>query len=259
MAGKSRHRRPPGGRASQNAVVSARVLNIFQLPAMSTAQSSGIARTPGSSLPSSNSSEAPPPVETQSIRSASPAPGRPEPSRLRRPPCAPAGGHRLGDGLRPCANRGHSKTPIGPFQKTVFAAETRSTYARRVSGPMSSPSQPSGTSSAGNDLCFGVRLEGLRCDHVAAEARARLPDRPAPPSCRRSGGCRPSPRAPAGRRSCPRPWPRRGQPHTAASGPSSSFQAPPAPVRAGARRRPARSPRRPRSRRAHGAPRRRRR
>ena len=47
----------------------------------------------------------------------------------------------------PSAKRGHSKTPIGPFQNTVRARPMRSPKSRRASGPMSSPSQPSGSSS----------------------------------------------------------------------------------------------------------------
>ena len=47
----------------------------------------------------------------------------------------------------PSAKRGHSKTPIGPFQKTVRASAMRAANRSRVAGPMSSASQPSGTSS----------------------------------------------------------------------------------------------------------------
>ena len=60
-------------RRAQNSRVSSGPLYIFQLPAISIGQASGIAATPGSSLPSSSSSDAPPPVETQSTRSARPA------------------------------------------------------------------------------------------------------------------------------------------------------------------------------------------
>ena len=67
-AGRRRRRRRPGGSsAPQNARVSAGPLNIFQLPAISISADSGIAATPGSSLPSSSSSEAPPPVEIHEI------------------------------------------------------------------------------------------------------------------------------------------------------------------------------------------------
>jgi hypothetical protein len=47
----------------------------------------------------------------------------------------------------PSAKHGHSKTPIGPFQKIVRARESSSANRRRVSGPMSSPSHACGSSS----------------------------------------------------------------------------------------------------------------
>ncbi len=47
----------------------------------------------------------------------------------------------------PSANAGHSNTPIGPFQKTVFAPAIRRAKSVRDSGPMSRPSQPSGSAS----------------------------------------------------------------------------------------------------------------
>ena len=45
----------------------------------------------------------------------------------------------------PSANAGHSKTPIGPFQKIVLAFAISAAKAARVSGPMSRPRQPSGS------------------------------------------------------------------------------------------------------------------
>ena len=59
--------------ARQNAAASAGPLYIFQLPAISIGQSTGIAATPGRALPSSSSSAAPPPVEIHEIFSATPA------------------------------------------------------------------------------------------------------------------------------------------------------------------------------------------
>ena len=56
----------------QNSAVSLAVLFIFQFPAISMAQSSGITATPGNSFPSRSSSAAPPPVEAQSTLSISP-------------------------------------------------------------------------------------------------------------------------------------------------------------------------------------------
>jgi dienelactone hydrolase len=110
----------------------------------------GIAATPGSSLPSRSSSDAPPPVETQEMRSASPASWT---ARTESPPpttvnaSASASATASAIAFVPSAKRAHSKTPIGPFQKTVRAPRMRSPKAWRVSGPMSRPSQPSGTSS----------------------------------------------------------------------------------------------------------------
>src|SRR5204862_7931388 len=110
--------------------------------------SGGIAATPGSSFPSSSSSEAPPPVETQETRSSRPSSvsARTESA----PPTteyAPAAATACATAFVPSAKRGHSKTPICPFQKIVLAPPIRSAKARRVCGPMSSPSQPSGSSS----------------------------------------------------------------------------------------------------------------
>ena len=44
----------------------------------------------------------------------------------------------------PPANLGSSKTPMGPFQMTVPAFSISAANSFRVSGPMSTPSQPSG-------------------------------------------------------------------------------------------------------------------
>src|SRR5207247_8847953 len=134
---------------SKNSSVSAGPLNIFQFPAISI-QASGIAATPGSSLPSSSSSDAPPPVETHEILSASPASWTartesPPPTTVY--PSTPATASATA--FVPSAKCGHSKTPIGPFQNTVSASPIAAPNRRRVSGPMSSPSQPSGTSSYG--------------------------------------------------------------------------------------------------------------
>src|SRR5205823_8117896 len=80
------------------------------------------AATPGSSLPSSNSSDAPPPVEMQVIFSARPAcltavTESPPPIIVVAPDCAIASAIAI----VPSPNSGISKTPIGPFHKTVSA------------------------------------------------------------------------------------------------------------------------------------------
>src|SRR6266513_5591677 len=80
------------------------------------------AATPGSSLPSSNSSEAPPPVEINVILSARPAcltavTESPPPLIVEAPDCAIASAIAI----VPSPNSGISKTPIGPFHKIVSA------------------------------------------------------------------------------------------------------------------------------------------
>src|SRR5204862_2178503 len=78
------------------------------------------AATPGNSLPSSNSREAPPPVEMNVILSASPAcftavTESPPPIIVVAPDCAIASAIAM----VPSPNSGISKTPIGPFHKIV--------------------------------------------------------------------------------------------------------------------------------------------
>src|SRR5205823_8680454 len=80
------------------------------------------AATPGSSLPSSNSSEAPPPVEINVILSARPAcltavTESPPPIIVVAPDCAIASAIAI----VPSPNSGISKTPMGPFHKIVSA------------------------------------------------------------------------------------------------------------------------------------------
>ena len=109
-----------------------------------------IAATPGRSLPSRSSSEAPPPVETHETRSAIPASWTartesPPPTTVKPSHSATA----FATANVPSAKRGHSKTPIGPFQKTVPASAIAAANSSREAGPMSRPSQPSGRSSYG--------------------------------------------------------------------------------------------------------------
>src|SRR5438105_7218584 len=80
------------------------------------------AATPGSSLPSSNSSDAPPPVDINVILSASPAcltavTESPPPTIVVAPNCAIASAIAI----VPSPNSGISNTPIGPFQRIVSA------------------------------------------------------------------------------------------------------------------------------------------
>src|SRR5581483_4624309 len=109
----------------------------------------GIAATPGSSFPSSSSRLAPPPVETHEILSARPSSfsARTESAPPTTEKAAAFPATASATAFVPSAKRGHSKTPIGPFQKMVRASASRPAKRSRVSGPMSSPSQPPGSSS----------------------------------------------------------------------------------------------------------------
>src|ERR1700752_1077525 len=112
------------------------------------------AATPGSSFPSRNSSDAPPPVETCVSLSSMPATAAteaPPPTTVTAPFC-PASTSAFATARVPASNGGVSNTPIGPFQKIVFA---RSSLARKsccVVSSMSNTAQPFGTPSAGTDL-----------------------------------------------------------------------------------------------------------
>src|SRR5262249_32179279 len=129
--------------------VSATPLNIFQLPAINI-YAAGIAATPGSSFPSSSSSEAPPPVEIHEIRSATPASytartESPPPTTVK--PSHPATARATAN--VPSPKPGHSNTPTGPFQTAALPPATAAATSSRVSGPTSRPSQPGGGSSYG--------------------------------------------------------------------------------------------------------------
>ena len=193
-------------------------------------------------------------------RSARPSSSARAPSRRRRRPCSASASATASATARvPSANRGHSKTPIGPFQKTVFASAIRVAKRSRVSGPMSSPSQPSGTSSYGDDLRLGVRLERGRRDDVRPAARPGTSSGFSSRSC--SAILPPTSTASAraaevlqhaelvldlgaaGDRARTAARPRR-----------AACRAPRARARAAGRRRRAAAARRPRSRRARGAP-----
>ena len=155
----------------------------------------GIAATPGSSLPSRSSSDSPPPVETHDTRSARPSSVS---ARTESPPPttvnAFASATACATAFVPSAKRGHSKTPIGPFQNTVRAERIRSPKVSRVTGPMSRPSQPSGTSSYGvTRLSASASKAAAATTSLGSSAsygsgfRRVAP----PPSCRRPGRCRP--------------------------------------------------------------------
>src|SRR5438067_5105068 len=129
-----------------------------------------MAATPGRSLPSSSSRLAPPPVETHEMRSARPSSlsARTESAPPTTVNAAALPATASATAFVPAAKRDHSNTPIGPFQKIVFAAASRSANAARVSGPMSSPSQPLGRSSTAYAR-LRVRLERSGADDVGRQ------------------------------------------------------------------------------------------
>ena len=106
------------------------------------------ATTPGSYLPSTSSSEAPPPVLTCESFSADPltffnnATVSPPPATDVAPLAVAAIISSSIERL-PAAKAGISNTPCGPFQKTVFDLLITSALALMEFGPISSPSHPS--------------------------------------------------------------------------------------------------------------------
>src|SRR5829696_958975 len=110
----------------------------------------GRTATPGSSLPSTYSSEAPPPVEMWLISPSSPslltaATESPPPTTL----VASLSATAFATPSVPFAKASISKTPMGPFQKMVRASEMCPSKRATVSWPMSRPSLPDGMSSTG--------------------------------------------------------------------------------------------------------------
>src|SRR5690554_849500 len=94
------------------------------------------AATPGSSLPSRNSREAPPPVEICVILPASPK--RSTAAAESPPPImvvAVETARALATSFVPAANWGSSNTPIGPFQMTVRAFLISVIYSSIASVP----------------------------------------------------------------------------------------------------------------------------
>src|ERR671920_840383 len=142
-----------GKRAAVYSWASLTVLFIFQFAAIigrramisSLFYLSGRTAMPGSSLPTTYSSEAPPPVEMWLIRSSSlslltAATESPPPTTL----VAPLSATALATPSVPFAKSSISKTPMGPFQKMVLAPEMYPSKRATVSGPMSRPILPDG-------------------------------------------------------------------------------------------------------------------
>ena len=144
-------------RSVTNATDSDTVLYIFQLPAMNgilICLADGLDRQESRPIPPSplerrhlagfgpprNSSDAPPPVEMCVILSAMPAfftAAIESPPPMMVVPFTAATARATA--LVPAANASISKTPIGPFQTTVFASAIDASYAVMVAGPMSTP------------------------------------------------------------------------------------------------------------------------
>ena len=181
--------------------------------------------TPGSSRPSRNSSDAPPPVEMWVIWSARPcwvtaATESPPPTTTVAPASARSASIRA-TAFVPCANDGISKTPSGPFQNTVCASDSASTIRSWLALPRSTMCHDAGIFSAGSVLYSVPRVTSLatmtstgrttRTPFVSAAAEGsaarRRRGRARPGSCRppcpgRAGTCWPSRRR---GRAC-RPW-----------------------------------------------------
>ena len=99
------------------------VLCIFQLPAIILRRTSSRAATPGNTLPSKYSKEAPPPVEMWLIFSAKPsfsiaATESPPPTILTARLLATA----FATASVPLQKASISNTPIGPFQTIILAS-----------------------------------------------------------------------------------------------------------------------------------------
>mmetsp|Transcript_10683 Transcript_10683/g.27722 ORF Transcript_10683/g.27722 Transcript_10683/m.27722 type:complete len:251 (+) Transcript_10683:611-1363(+) len=118
------------------------------------------AATPGRTLPSRSSSEAPPPVEMCDIFSARPAfstaaTESPPPMMVMAP--LPVHSARvLATSLVPAANASISKTPMGPFQMMVLHLASSAWISLVASGPLSRPIQPSSMSSTLETLVLAL-------------------------------------------------------------------------------------------------------
>src|SRR5213594_760900 len=110
---------------------------------------SSSAASPGSSRPSRNSSDAPPPVETWVTASARPA--RASAATESPPPTTVVPFERASAraiAMVPSPKASISKIPMGPFQRAVRAAAISRANASTVRGPMSTPRSSAGKSSA---------------------------------------------------------------------------------------------------------------
>src|SRR2546425_1129073 len=111
------------------------------------------AATPGNSFPSRNSSDAPPPVETCVSLSSIPATAATEspPPMTVTAPFFPASTSAVAIARVPASNGGVSNTPIGPFQKIVFARSSRARKSCCVASSISYTAHLFGIASAVTD------------------------------------------------------------------------------------------------------------
>ena len=121
-----------------------------------------IAATPGSTLPSIASSNAPPPVEIYETLSARPnlltqATESPPPMS-EKAPSAVASAIALPIARLPSQKLSNSNTPAGPFQRMVLAPLMALAKFFCASGPASRPSQPSGIALDGNTFWLASLL-----------------------------------------------------------------------------------------------------
>ena len=127
----------------------------------------------GQRLPSRNSSDAPPPVETWLISSRARLRRPPRPSRRRRRSSSRPASSRLAIASAiarvPSSNGGVSNTPIGPFQSTVFADAIARAYDSAVRGPMSSIASSAGIASRATACAALALLERRRDDRVVRQ------------------------------------------------------------------------------------------
>mmetsp|Transcript_7423 Transcript_7423/g.16344 ORF Transcript_7423/g.16344 Transcript_7423/m.16344 type:complete len:387 (-) Transcript_7423:608-1768(-) len=141
-------------KASHNFVTSAMLVGLlFQLPPtiffLAEALAASRAATPGNSLPSRSSKEAPPPVLQWVTFCSVPyflqaVAVSPPPMMVMVPACVTftISSMRL---LVPASNFAISKTPMGPFQMMVLADCTAAAFLLMDSGPQSRPMKPAGT------------------------------------------------------------------------------------------------------------------
>src|SRR6266566_2354788 len=117
--------------------------------------SSSSAASPGSRWPSRYSRLAPPPVE-MCEKSPGAKPSRRTAAAESPPPITVSPCTALtasATALVPAANAGNSKTPTGPFQKTVFASASFEANSSLVAGPISTPSRSAGKLATGTTSC----------------------------------------------------------------------------------------------------------